>query len=147
MLKFAGRHRLAGVLGRYAFKRCVESGWLGVPDAVVAVPLHPRRLRQRGYNQAALLARAVARCLGARMAPRVLRKLKDRPPQAELGAAARWRNAAGCYAARLPSELVEGELLLVDDVMTTGATAEACARALLAAGARAVDVLTVARAV
>jgi predicted amidophosphoribosyltransferase len=79
------------------------------------------------------------------MKSHILIKSKQRPPQAELGAGARWRNAIGAYQARIPSSLVGEPLLLVDDVFTTGATVESCTRALLKAGAGAVDVLTVAR--
>jgi predicted amidophosphoribosyltransferase len=77
----------------------------------------------------------------------VLVKTNERRPQSELGAAARWANAAGAYEARVPPSLEGRRILLVDDVMTTGATAEACARALLKKGVKTVDVLTVARAI
>jgi predicted amidophosphoribosyltransferase len=75
----------------------------------------------------------------------MLVKTKDRPPQAGLSASARRKNVSGVYRARLPQALRGGVVLLVDDVLTTGATADAAARALLAAGAGAVDVLTLAR--
>jgi predicted amidophosphoribosyltransferase len=77
----------------------------------------------------------------------VLFKTKERRPQSELGAVARWANAAGAYEARVPPSLEGRRVLLVDDVMTTGATAEACARVLLGKGIKTVDVLTVARAI
>jgi ComF family protein len=143
-LKYAGRARLASALGRLAFRALVAPGELDAGAAVVPVPLHWRRRRERGYNQAELLARAIA---GAADRPccRALVKVAPRPPQAGLSAAARLRNAAGAYRARLPGRLLGARLLLVDDVFTTGATAEACTRALLRAGARSVDVLTVAR--
>ena len=112
--------------------------------AVVPVPLHWRRRRERGYNQAELLAKAIAKVAG-RPCCAALVKVVPRPPQSGLSAGARRRNAAGAYRARLPAWLRRKRLLLVDDIFTTGATAEACTRALLGAGARSVDVLTVAR--
>jgi ComF family protein len=144
-LKFRGRQRIASSLGRFAFERCVLSDALEKPVAVVPVPLGRIRRRQRGYNQAELLAVAIARLAEVPMKRRVLVKSKERPPQAELSAEARWRNAVGAYQARIPSRLFGKPLLLVDDVFTTGATVEACTRALLKAGAGLVDVLTVAR--
>jgi ComF family protein len=146
-LKFGGRERLASTLGRLAFERSIGCGQLAVPDAVVPIPLHRRRRRERGYNQAELLAQTVARLAGVPLRKGILVKTKDRPPQAELSAESRWRNAAGAYGAHIPLSLRGKDLLLVDDVFTTGATVEACTRALLRSGAGAVDVLTVARVV
>jgi ComF family protein len=144
-LKFRGRERLASPLGRFVFERCVVSGGLERPVAVIPVPLGRARRRTRGYNQAELLGGVIARLAGVPMSTHVLVKSKERPPQAELSAGARWRNALGAYQAHLPSHLVDEPLWLVDDVFTTGATVEACTRALLRQGAGAVDVLTVAR--
>lgn len=143
-MKFGGRPRLATALGRLAFSSQILTGELEVGDAVVPVPLHWRRRRERGFNQAELLARAIAKA-ARRPCSRALVKITERPPQAGLSAAARRRNAAGAYRPRLPAGLVGKRLLLVDDVFTTGATVEECSRALLRAGARSVDVLTVAR--
>jgi ComF family protein len=113
-------------------------------DIVVPVPLHRRRARSRGFNQSELLARAVARPLGLPVASRVLRRSRDTPAQSALPAAARRRNVRGAFTCRR----LDGEhVLLVDDVLTTGATAEAAARAMLAAGAGCVHVLVLMRAV
>lgn len=114
------------------------------PDIIVPVPLHPRRLRERGYNQAELLARAVGRETGIPVRPAALDRLRDTSAQARTSSAdERRRNVAGAFAAQ---ETVGGvRALLVDDVCTTGATLSACAEALLAAGAAQVWGLTVAR--
>jgi len=143
-LKFGGRPGLVSALGKLAFDRWLRSGELEVGDAVVPVPLHWRRRRERGFNQAELLGKVVARAAG-KPCCRALSKIAPRPPQAGLTATARSRNAAGAYRARLPDEFIGRRMLLVDDVYTTGATVEACVRTLLRGGARSVDVLTLAR--
>jgi ComF family protein len=144
-LKFRGRHKIASALGRLAFERYVASGEMEKPAAVVPVPLSRARRRQRGYNQSELLAGVVAKQARVPMKRHILVKHKERPPQADLSAEGRWRNAAGAYRARVPVSLRGKLLLLVDDVYTTGATVEACTRVLLRAGASSVDVLTMAR--
>ena len=112
-------------------------------DAVVPVPLHRSRLRKRGFNQAKLLARGVARKINAPVSDtlEVVRSTRD---QVELSAAERRANVAGAYAARTR---VAGSILLVDDVFTTGATMSACAGALLGAGAAEVHALSLCRTV
>jgi ComF family protein len=115
---------------------------------VVPVPLHPSRERERGFNQAALLARAVAKgAAGLRLDEWSLaRVLHSGRHRAGMDARARRESVADSFAVARP-RLVAGErVLLVDDVFTTGATASACARVLLAAGASEVYVLTAARA-
>lgn len=131
--------------------------WLArTGDALIAdagliapVPLHWTRLFHRRYNQSALLANALARLTGRPAAPDLLRRRRRTPSQGGLGRAERVRNVRGAFAVRAASRMaVAGRrILLVDDVLTTGATAEACADALLDAGASAVDVLTLARVV
>ncbi len=111
-------------------------------DAVVPVPLHPRRLRSRGFNPAVALAREVARARATPLRARALRRTRDTPSQTGLDRAARARNLAGAFAARRP---VSGCILLVDDVVTTGATLAAAARALRGAGAERVVGICVAR--
>jgi ComF family protein len=127
--------------------------WVARPwpaDVVVPVPLHASRQRERGYNQATLLARELVRCLRARQAPmaldeRVLVRERATPPQVGLDGAQRRENVRGAF--RCSSDAVLGrQVLLIDDVCTTGATLEACAVALGEGGARGVRALTFARA-
>jgi len=119
----------------------VDCGWR--PGLVVPVPLEPHRLRQRGYNQALLLARELARQLGGECDQKILRKTRKTAAQHELPAQVRRSNLSGVFAA---SSAVQGQkILLVDDVMTTGATVDACSRALVAAGAVEVRVAVLAR--
>jgi ComF family protein len=138
-LKYHGVRTLAAPLGdlladRYPFG----------PEALIApVPLHLARLRARGYNQALLLARALARRRHLRLAPRLLERTRPTAEHATLGAAARRANARGAFRVRAGQSAADETIVLVDDVVTTGATAEACARALRAGGARAVHAYAV----
>ena len=116
------------------------------------VPLHPRRLRERGFNPAALIAREFARETGARLAPRALLRLRDTPSQTGLGRAARRRNVEGAFACRpgvslgAPgSSTPAGAIWLVDDVVTTRSTLDASARALRKAGAQQIAAVCLAR--
>ena len=116
-------------------------------DAVVPVPLHPLRLLHRRYNQAAEIARPLARQAGLAYLPDSLQRQRATASQGGRSGSGRRRNVAGAF--HVPEARRAGlkgrRILLIDDVLTTGATAEACARALIKAGARAVDLAVVAR--
>jgi ComF family protein len=114
-------------------------------DAVVPMPLHWWRRWRRGFNQAELLAREVARRIGLPVL-KAVRRRKLTATQTGLTSAARRRNVAGAFGVTAPQAVAGRRLLLVDDVLTTGATVNACAAALKAAGAQFVAVLTLARA-
>jgi ComF family protein len=116
-------------------------------DIVVPVPLHRTRERERGFNQAELIAREVAKRLKLRLKPILLKRTKARPDKHLLSNEERWRIVRGAFATRPGSQVDNKRVLLVDDVMTTGATLDACAGALLQAGAKSVVGLTVARTV
>jgi ComF family protein len=113
-------------------------------DVVLPVPLHWHRRWQRGFNQAELIAGIVARRRGVRLAG-ALRRVRATESQAGLSNTSRRRNLAGAFRCRQASVVAGGRVLLIDDVLTTGSTAAACAQALKRAGAARVVVLTIAR--
>jgi ComF family protein len=143
-LKYGGERRLAGPLGELMAMRWLRAGAGG--EVVVPVPVHRSRRRERGFDQAELLAEACARRLG-RPIWHALERHERTAAQHALGRTDRARNVGGAFAVRPGwSAALRGRwLVLVDDVMTTGATLSACAGALLAAGAAAVSALTFAR--
>ncbi|CAA9466298.1 MAG: Competence protein F homolog, phosphoribosyltransferase domain; protein YhgH required for utilization of DNA as sole source of carbon and energy [uncultured Rubrobacteraceae bacterium] len=137
-LKYRGYTTVVEKLAAPLLAEAVDGGRF---DAVVPVPLHRARLRKRGFNQAALLARGLADRINSPVSDtlQVVRSTRD---QVELSAAERRRNVAGAHAA---GTRTRGRLLLVDDVFTTGATTSACATALLGAGAAEVHAVTLCR--
>lgn len=140
--KYQGWRRLAGPLAELMAERVVVEG-LAAP-AIVAVPLHPGRRRQRGFNQAELLARQLRRRLRAPQAPGHLVRTRATPPQ--VGHDRRWRLANVEGAFRWKGPPLNGlPVLVVDDVATTGATLDACANALRKAGSGPVMGVSVAR--
>jgi competence protein ComFC len=112
---------------------------------VVPVPLDRKRLRERGYNQAELIARPLAKRLGLPIATDLLIRLRSRPARLKLSRRERWETVRGAFQARQNGGVDKSHILLVDDVLTSGATLDACARALRSAGAEAIYAVTVAR--
>jgi ComF family protein len=142
LFKYGRVYPLSRVLGGFLARAVPRDSRY---DVVVPMPLHWKRRWQRGFNQSQLLARVVGRHLGAPVA-NAIRRRKPTLPQAGLTSAERRKNVAGAFVVS-KRNLVQGRhVLLIDDVLTTGATAGACASALKRAGARRVTILTVARA-
>jgi competence protein ComFC len=135
-------------LGRWFANRLIEVAKREAiaADIVVPVPLHRQRRRERGYNQAELVAKPLARKLGLPYRAVLLTRTKPRPDKHILSLEERWDSVRGAFATRPGSKVDNLRVLLVDDVMTTGATLDACAKALRGAGAKSVIGLTVARA-
>jgi ComF family protein len=140
--KFGGQLASARALGE-VLALCMPTD-TPRPDLVIPVPLHWRRQAERGYNQAEEIARGLCRQLDWWLAPGICRRLRATPPQAQLGATERRINLHAAFVAR--SLRPELHILVVDDVLTTGATAEAVAKALRAAGAGHLTLWTVAHA-
>lgn len=141
-LKFEGELALAPLLGGL-LEVAIAAAPPARVDAVVPVPLSPRRLRERGANQAIELARPAARAAGARLDPGLCERVRDTPPQLGLPLAGRAANVRGAFAC--PGLVAGLSVAVVDDVMTTGATLDEIARALKAAGATRVVNWVVAR--
>ena len=130
--KYAGQLATGRVLGRLALERFDATG----VDRLVAMPLHPHRLRERGFNQAVELARPLARARSLAFAPDTCRRVRAAPPQAGLHRDQRTKNVRGAFVVARP---VHGQhLAIVDDVLTTGSSVNELARVLLEAGAASV---------
>jgi ComF family protein len=146
-LKYGDRLDLAPTMGRWMAN--AGRALLAEADAMVPVPLHWRRQWARRFNQSALLAEVISKATGRQVAHGALKRVKATPQQVGLDKSGRARNVQGAF--RVPAEgkaAVAGRrVVLVDDVLTSGATTDACARALLRGGAAAVDVLVFARVV
>jgi len=142
-LKYGGWRVAAGPMADCI--RAAAAGRLARLDALVPVPLARRRLRERGHNQAAVLARALGRSLGVRVLEHVLRRTRETRTQTRLPPADRWRNVAGAFAAEGPP-LAGLAVAVVDDVLTTGATLGSATTALARLGPASIGAVTFARA-
>lgn len=143
-LKYRGQLALGRVLGSLLGSALVAHGLHLDVDVVVPVPLHPRRHAERGYNQSAEIARWGARAVGLPCTEGMVLRRRDTPAQVGLHAVERRANLAGAF--ECAAAVRTARIAVVDDVVTTGSTAESMARALRAAGACSVDVWSVARA-
>jgi len=143
--KHGDRTHAAAILGGWMAR--AGSGLLARAEVLAPVPLHRWRLFARRYNQAALLAGAVGRLAGLPVVADALVRRRPTPSQGSLDRAARRANVQGAFAVRQGDVVAGRRVVLIDDVMTTGATADVCARALRRAGATSVAVLVLARAV
>jgi ComF family protein len=141
-LKYRGKVELAAPLGRLMAICAGRARGALACDAVVPVPLHPAKVLRRGYNQAELLAYEVGKALGVPAQPECLVRTVDTPAQAGLERDARRRNALRAFQAGVPARVAGRSVLLIDDVLTSGGTADGCARALLRVGAKDVVVVT-----
>ncbi len=146
-LKYADRLETAGPMGQWMARAGAEL--LHDADLLVPTPLHRRRLFSRRFNQAAALASAISRASGVPFDPLVLARVKATPPQVGLSRAQRADNVQGAFRTleEARPRIVGRKLVLVDDVLTSGATSNAAARVLLRAGAARVDLLVFARVV
>ena len=148
MSKYHGRTDITHALGELLvvrLRRDLEAGVLNVPDTILPVPLHRRRLARRGFNQSAVISEPVAEFLQVVVRPKMCRRIRDTAEQTRMGAKERSKNMRDAFHA---SGSVRGRsIAVVDDVMTTGSTGESIARALKCAGAGQVQLWTVARTV
>ena len=141
-LKFGGRLTCARLLGEL-FAAALAERSEPLPDYIAPVPLHPRRLRERGFNQALELARAAARRCGIPLWINGLRRVRHTIPQTELNAVQRQTNPLGAFALGAP--LPGTRIALMDDVVTTASTVAECARVLRAGGATEIEIWAIGR--
>jgi ComF family protein len=145
--KYGRKVSLGKPLGRLMARGCGEFLRDCNADVIVPVPLHPKRLRWRGFNQAVLLARQMSGAYGIAADPFVLRRIKETPPQTQLNEEERRRNVRGAFALAEGRSLRGKTVLLTDDVYTSGATVNECSRTLKRSGVDRVFVVTLARAI
>lgn len=145
--KYEGKIYLSPLFGEW-MKRTLSQNWeTDLFDLLVPVPLHPQRLRERGFNQALLLVRELSRRAGIAYRKQILEKRRQTVPQINLSGVEREKGVKGAFHLTDPEGVKGKVILLVDDVFTTGATVNECAKVLIAGGAQRVDVLTLAHAV
>jgi len=146
--KYRGSKRMTALFSDLLNSYALENGFeYGAADVIVPVPLHPSKLRERGYNQAGLIADILTGTLAAPVLHRALLKIKATCPQMGLTREMRFENLKGSFAVVDKTRLTGKTVLLTDDVMTTGATLETCAEELLRAGAAEVKAFTLARVI
>jgi len=145
-LKYKGRVQLRRPLGLLAVRQLSTFAADSSADLIIPVPLHVKRLRQRGFNQAILLGEILAREWRLPLMRRNLMRIRWTEPQINLSAAERVANVRGAFSVREPELVRDKRVLLVDDVYTTGSTVAECTKVLLQAGAEEVFVVTIARA-
>jgi len=143
--KYFGMQGLAKELGRKVGERIVQHNLAGEIDAFVPVPLHSQRLRERGYNQAELLARQAGEMTGVPCWKDALMRIRYTQPQAAMNREERRSNIHGAFSVKAGSEIGRSRIALVDDVLTTGSTMNECARVLRQAGAVSVMSVTAVR--
>ncbi|MBW8686227.1 ComF family protein [Chitinophaga rhizophila] len=141
--KYNQREDIAGHLGRQMGLALSQSSWLYETDGLLAIPMHPDRIRKRGYNQAVVLATGVAAVTGKPLLTDIIVRNNQAASQTRKGRLLRWQNVSESFALLQRPNLEGRHLLLIDDVITTGATIEACSQLLISAGAR-VSVCTLA---
>ncbi len=142
VLKFMGRKHLAYQMGHLMVKKIKEEPRFGKIDLIVPVPISPKGLQRRGFNQTDLLAQQISKELGIRMDSTVIHRVKETPSQTELSREEREKNLLCAFEINEPERVANQEILLVDDVYTTGSTGRECTRTLLDAGAVRVCIIT-----
>ena len=145
-LKYQGQQEVGKALGQLYGAELAAAGLGPEFDLIVPVPLHRRKLARRGYNQADAFAAGLAAALPCPWSATALRRTEHTASQTKKNRAERWQNVATVFEVAVPQAVAGRHILLVDDVLTTGATLEACGAALLAAGASAISIATIATA-
>jgi len=145
--KYGRNVSLGKPLGRLLSNGCKGLFQESTLDGIIPVPLHPKRLRWRGFNQAVILAKQVSRLWRLPMDPFILLRSTETAPQIQLSEEDRSKNVRGAFSLN-PKKSVQGKrILLIDDIYTSGATVNECSRTLIRGGAKEVSILTLARTI
>lgn len=142
-LKYRNRPDIGVLLGKWLYEELCETHWFDDIDLLVPIPLHKHKEMKRGYNQAAIIGRGLSQASAIPLEEGLLQRQINSGSQTRLSRIARWENAGKAFAIENTNSIKDKHILLIDDVITTGATIEACADKLLGAGAR-VSALSVA---
>lgn len=143
-LKYGGRKDLGEAMGRFMAAELLTSGFFREVDMIVPVPLHPRKQRMRGYNQSACIARGVAAVTGIQIDATSISRKKHTETQTHKSSYERWENVDGIFRLCHPERFVGKHVLIIDDVLTTGATITACADAFQDVEGIRISILTLA---
>lgn len=144
LLKYKNQEQIGGFFGEWCGALLMENGQLKNVDAVVPVPLHPKKLKKRGYNQVALFAKTIAEQIGATYCDDWLIKTKNIKTLTKKNRQSRWESSKDAFTLNASNHRKYKHVLLVDDVITTGATIESCTKTLLQQKGVSVSVLTMA---
>ena len=128
--KYSGKWQLAYAMGRWYGALLRESGLYDDVEVIVPVPLHPLKILKRGYNQSRYIAEGIAKEMGVKVSARSVRRVRNNPSQARRSASARWENVEALFSVRSVESLRGKHILVVDDVITTGATVASCIKAI-----------------
>ncbi|MBW2649052.1 MAG: ComF family protein, partial [Deltaproteobacteria bacterium] len=146
LFKYHGKVSVGEALGRMMAKACYDSFAIGDYSLIIPVPLHPKRLRERGFNQSIILAREISKRFSIPLDFITLRRMVHTESQVRLSGRQRMANVRGTFEVTGRSRIEDKKILLVDDVYTTGSTVKECSKILVKNGAKEVAVLTLARA-
>lgn len=145
-LKYKGKKETGQILGEIAGQKLAESSLFEKPDLIIPVPIHYKKKLLRGYNQSGIFGQGVSNSSGIKMTESHLIKYTETASQTGMARTDRVKNVSTTFQINKPEELVGKHILVVDDVVTTGATLEACCLLLLKAGVKKISILTIAAA-
>jgi len=143
MLKYKQRQDVGVFLGRLTGKLLQDSPFFETPDLIIPVPLHPRKFRLRGYNQCDYIAKGISAEIAAPVINSALMRDVYNPSQTKKTRFERWENVSGIFKVAVPQQLIDKHILLVDDVITTGSTLEACCLPISQISGTKVSIVTV----
>jgi ComF family protein len=145
-LKYKGHHEIGTRLGRVYGQKLLETGLYDEFDLIIPVPLHVSRLRKRGYNQSAKFGEGLGEILAIPCIDRAVIRTHKTETQTSKSRVSRWENIANAFTVKIPELIKDRSILIVDDVITTGSTLEACVHAIMSATPRDISVACIAEA-